>query len=213
MQQQLTSIGLSLGLALGLSMVIAAAYTRLQRAAPAQHAFVQALAVSGVISALVVHSVGDSMARGIGLVGALTVVRFRSTLKDTRDLIFAFASLSVGVACGAEAFAAAVGGTAVFLGGSAVAAWLFGARDAHDAVLTLRVRNDVTGIDALQSVLQRATSSYALIRVRSLGDDESEHSYHVSFRRSDEQPALLRDVGMAGATNAMIVSLAPVTHV
>ncbi len=73
-----------------------------------------------------VLAVGDNVARGIGLIGALTVIRFRSTLKDPRDLIFAFASLATGVAAGAHAYAAAVLGTVVFLAGTAVAAWLFG---------------------------------------------------------------------------------------
>lgn len=208
-----SSVGVSLGLALAMSLTIAAVYARLQRGSLLQHTFVQALAVGGVVSALVVHSVGDNVARGIGLVGALTVIRFRSSLKDTRDLIFAFASLSVGVACGAEAFAAAIGGTAVFLGGSVLAAWLFGPRDSHDAVLTLRVRNDVAGIDALHRVLAGATSSYALMRVRSLSDDEHEHSYHVSFRRANEQPALLREIETAGATNTMLVALTPAANV
>jgi Domain of unknown function (DUF4956) len=208
----ITAVGPSLGLALGLSMIIAATYTRLQRGSLLQPTFVQAIAVGGVVSALVVHSVGDNVARGIGLVGALTVIRFRSSLKDTRDLIFAFASLSIGVACGAEAFAAATAGTAVFLGGSVLAAWLFGAREAHDAVLTLRVRNDVSGIDALHRVLEGATSSYALMRVRTVGGDEYEHSYHVTFRRPNAQPALLRGVETAGATNAMLVTLAPASN-
>ena len=75
--------------------------------------FVQSLAVAGVVSDLVVLAVGDNHARGIGLVGALTVIRFRSTLKDPRDLSFAFASLATGVAAGAHAYAAAVLGTVV----------------------------------------------------------------------------------------------------
>ncbi len=123
------------------------------------------LAVAGVVSALVVLAVGDNVARGIGLVGALTVIRFRSTLKDPRDLIFAFASLATGVAAGAHAYGAAVFGTVVFLTGTVVAAWLFGPSNAFDAVLTLRTRGDVEGLEALSRVL-RQYSRFACARAR-----------------------------------------------
>jgi len=51
--------------------------------------FVHTLALSGVISALVMLAIGDSVAIGIGVVGALTIIRFRTTLKDTR-ILFSF---------------------------------------------------------------------------------------------------------------------------
>jgi hypothetical protein len=61
-------------------------------------------------------AIGDDIARGLGLVGALTLIRFRSTLKDTRDLVFAFGSLAVGVACGVTSFGVAVLGALVISG-------------------------------------------------------------------------------------------------
>jgi hypothetical protein len=42
------------------------------------------------VAAVILLAIGNEIARGIGLVGALTLIRFRSTLKDTRDLIFGF---------------------------------------------------------------------------------------------------------------------------
>jgi hypothetical protein len=200
----------SIGLAFLLSLLVATVYVWLHRHTPAQPMFVQSLAVAGVVSALVVLAVGDNVARGIGLVGALTVIRFRSTLKDPRDLIFAFASLATGVAAGAHAYAAAVLGTVVFLGGTAVAAWLFGPTTSFDAVLTLRTRGDVEGLEALGRVLRQYSRSHALVRVRQIGPSEQEHSYQVSLRDPESQALLLHDVERhAGASQALLVAYDP----
>jgi uncharacterized membrane protein YhiD involved in acid resistance len=201
----------AIGLAFLLSMLVAKVYMWLQRHSAPQHMFVQSLAVAGVVSALVVLAVGDNVARGIGLVGALTVIRFRSTLKDPRDLIFAFASLATGVAAGAHAYGAAIVGTVTFLGGTIVAAALFGPSTTFDAVLTLRTRGDVEGLESLTRVLQHYSRSHALVRVRQIGPDEQEHSYQVSLRDPETQALLLRDVErQAGASQAMLVAYEPV---
>src|SRR5260221_2192998 len=98
-------------LAFALSMVVSWTYVLTYQGLSYSRGFVQTLAMGGMISTLVMLSIGDDIARGIGLVGALTVIRFRSTLKDSRDLMFIFASLALGVACGVQAFSVAVVGT------------------------------------------------------------------------------------------------------
>src|SRR5688572_31996953 len=98
-----------------LSLSVALVYKRLSRGVPQIRTFPQTLAVSGIVSAIIVLSIGDNIARGIGLVGALTVIRFRSNLQDPRDLIFAFASLATGVAAGAYSFQVGIFGTMLFL--------------------------------------------------------------------------------------------------
>ena len=77
-----------------LSMALSWVYTITYQGLSYSRGFVQTIALGGVVSALVMLAIGNDIARGLGLVGALTVVRFRTTLKDTRDLMFIFASFS-----------------------------------------------------------------------------------------------------------------------
>lgn len=204
------NLGAPIGLAFVLSLLVALAYVQIQKASAVQHTFVQSLAVAGVVSAVVVLAVGDNVARGIGLVGALTVIRFRSTLKDSRDLIFAFASLATGVAAGASAFAVAITGTVVFLLGMLLASRLFRPDASFDAILTLRTRGDVDGLATLARVLQQYTTTHLLVRVRSLGESEQEHSYQVTLKHDHARAALMRDVEhVAGATHALLVAYSP----
>jgi hypothetical protein len=200
----------AIGLAFTLSMLVAVVYLRVNRGGAVQPTFVQSIAVAGVVSAVVVLSVGDNVARGLGLVGALTVIRFRSTLKDPRDLIFAFGALGTGVAAGAHAYAVAVLGTAVFLGGTLLASRVFAAEASFEAILTLRSRGDVGGLEALSRVLDRYASSHMLVRVRQLGNCEQEHSYQVTLRQPGAQVDLMRDVEVvAGASHATLVAYSP----
>ncbi len=181
-----------LGLALLLSMTVALVYVRLHKGMAINRPFAQTLAVAGVVSAIIVLSIGDNIARGIGLVGALTVIRFRSDLKDPRDLIFAFAALATGVAAGAHAWAVAVGGTATFLGATALVAMPWFARtESFDAVLSLRTTTAAAGHDALAAMMRHYCDAFALVRVRQVGRDTQEQAYQVRLKQEANRAALV----------------------
>ena len=104
----------SLLLAFALSIVVAWVYSATHVGMSYLRGFTQSLAMGGIISGAIMLAIGDDVARGLGVVGALTIVRFRTTIKDTRDLMFVFASLSTGIACGVQSYAIAVVGIGVF---------------------------------------------------------------------------------------------------
>lgn len=76
--------------------------------------FLQALILMAIVSATVMQAIGDSLARGLGMLGALAIIRFRTTLKTPRNMIFTFASLAAGIACGVYGFVIAITGTLGF---------------------------------------------------------------------------------------------------
>jgi hypothetical protein len=57
--------------------------------------FVQALVLSSVVAATVMQAIGDNVGRGLGMLGALSIVRFRTSFKDPRDIMFLFAALGL----------------------------------------------------------------------------------------------------------------------
>ena len=185
----------SLLLALGLSMLIAWTYSATYRGLGYLREFQHTLVLAGVVAAVVLLAIGDEIARGVGLVGALTLIRFRSTLKDTRDLIFAFASLGVGVACGAQAHRVAVLGTAVFMFAVFYVTWSpFGSRHPFDAVLRLRVPSDSDQQRPILELLRRSCRAFALVQLCDAGDARQEHVYHLSLLEPDAKPTLLREL-------------------
>ncbi|GEM_PF-4624599 len=62
--------------------------------------FVHSLTMLTMITALVIMVVGSSLARAFGLVGTLSIIHFRTAIKDTHDIVYVFFSLSIGLAAG-----------------------------------------------------------------------------------------------------------------
>ncbi len=74
----------------------------------------QAIVLLAIVAATVMQAIGDSIARGLGMLGALAIIRFRTTLRDPRNITFVFASLAAGIACGVYGFMVAFIGTVGF---------------------------------------------------------------------------------------------------
>jgi hypothetical protein len=195
-------------LSFALSLVVSWVYVATYQGLSYMRSFAMTLGIAGVLSCLVMLAIGDDVARGLGLVGALTVIRFRTTLKDTRDLMFAFAALAIGVACGVLAFSVAILGTAIFCGGMVYLSFsAFGSRRQWNAVLRLQVPTEPGTQRALAQVLGRHTPSFVLINLRDLGGGNQEHAYHLKLRGPEDKGQLLQALsavpGVGAATLLM----------
>lgn len=65
------------------------------------------LALIAVITAAIILSMQSNLVISLGMVGALSIVRFRTAIKDPMDLVFLFWSISIGIICGANMYAIA----------------------------------------------------------------------------------------------------------
>ena len=68
----------------------------------------------GVVVSLIMAIIGNSLARAFGAIGALSLIRFRTAVKEPQDLAQLFMSISVGMACGSGYFKIAIGAAALF---------------------------------------------------------------------------------------------------
>jgi hypothetical protein len=98
--------GLCLATLLTLGLV--QTYRSTHRGATYSVAFLQALFILSVCTTVIMVVIGSNIARAFSLVGALSIVRFRTAIKDPRDVGFVFAALAVGMASGTGFYAAAV---------------------------------------------------------------------------------------------------------
>lgn len=167
-------------LAFALSMILSWVYSATYRGLSYARSFAQMLVLAGIVSAVVMLAIGDEIARGLGLVGAITVIRFRTSLKDTRDLMYAFVALAIGIACGVMAFPVAIIGTVMFCIAAVFLSYsTFGSHHPHNAVLRLQAKSDEQTSTGLQAALQAHAPGFVLISLRDLGPDLHEHTYHL----------------------------------
>ena len=104
MEINLTSILLVLLVTVLLGIYIFAVYRIVSKNNFYQTEFAVSLAVLAVITAAIILTIQSSVVISLGMVGALSIVRFRTAIKNPFDLVFLFWSISVGIICGAGLF-------------------------------------------------------------------------------------------------------------
>ncbi|MFX1445367.1 MAG: DUF4956 domain-containing protein [Promethearchaeota archaeon] len=97
-----------------LSIIIAITYRGTHRGVSYSQTFTQNLVLIGVIVSVVMLIVGTNIARAFTLLGALSIVRFRNAVKDSRDVGFIFFVMAIGMACGTKFYPLAM--IATFVG-------------------------------------------------------------------------------------------------
>lgn len=78
--------------------------------------FNASLVILTVLTGTVMTVIGNNIALSLGMVGALSIVRFRTAIKDSRDTVYIFWAIIVGICCGVGDFVcASIGSAVVFL--------------------------------------------------------------------------------------------------
>jgi hypothetical protein len=98
----LTTLAVNLLLSILLSSVLAWFYTQYGRSLSNRAKFSQTLPVLALTTTLVISIVKSSLALSLGLVGALSIVRFRTAIKEPEELIYLFMAIAIGLGLGAD---------------------------------------------------------------------------------------------------------------
>lgn len=93
---------LNLVLGIVLSLIIAWYYVRFGQSLSNRTRFAPILPILTLITVLVISVVKSSLALSLGLVGALSIVRFRTAIKDPEELVFLFFAIGIGLGLGAD---------------------------------------------------------------------------------------------------------------
>ena len=188
---------ISMGLAFLLSMLIAETYRRTHRGVSYSQSFVQTLFIMSVTVALIMLIIGSNIARAFSLVGALSIIRFRHAIKDTRDIAFLFFAMAIGMACGTRFYMLAT------LGASMMSFMVyvlyktdFGAKKDQGLVIKLI---SMEGIDAAASayepVLRKFSDYISLMSVEPAGiEGKSEILYYVQLKALSKKDALAKEL-------------------
>ncbi len=166
--------------------------------------FVQALVLLAMIVTLVMMAIGDSMARAFGLFGALALIRFRTPIKDSRDTVFLFLSVAVGITVGVQNTMLAVTGTAT---SSVQFGVQFGERLSHDGVLRFSMPAIGDQEQHLRRVMGHYCRHFALVTLReSRREGAMEFSYQWQLHDANAVTGLVADVrAIQGAADVQLL--------
>ncbi len=142
--------------------------------------FNQTLVLLAVIVTMVMTIIGGSLALSLGMVGSLSVIRFRTAIKEPKDMAFVCWAIAFGLSCGAVMFVGAVVGSIVI----ALILLLFKS-DAYDGnSYLIAVRGTSLDSDAIEKILGEGTKRWKL-RMRNTTDSHEEITYEVGLKKNN----------------------------
>ena len=96
----LFQFAISMFMSLTLNLILARFYAYFNESYSSPTSVIDSIVLVGIIITLIMVIIGSNIARAFALVGAMSIVRFRNPLKNPKDLVFIFASIAIGMACG-----------------------------------------------------------------------------------------------------------------
>ena len=128
-----------------------------------------------ILTGAVMTVIGNNVALSLGMVGALSIVRFRTAIKDTRDTTYIFWAIIIGICCGVGDYkVAGVGSAVVFL----VLLFLGRVRNENRMLLIIRAAN-AKELD-LEGVISRYYNNKALLKVKNTTPETVELIYELT---------------------------------
>ncbi|SNT64632.1 protein of unknown function [Asanoa hainanensis] len=190
-------IAISLSLSFVLSVLIGWVYRFTHRNISYSQSYVQTLVILGMLIALIMLVVGSNIARAFALVGALSVVRFRNAIKETRDVGFIFLVMGVGMAAGTRFYTLAiVAAVAISLVILVMYRFNWFASNIQRQVVKVQVPPDGDYVAHIQDVLIAHTSEFELVSIESIrGGALTELMYTVRLRKGHEPGQLISALG------------------
>ncbi|MBY8986407.1 MAG: DUF4956 domain-containing protein [Candidatus Lokiarchaeota archaeon] len=167
-----------------LSILIGITYRGTHRSISYSQNFTQTLVLLGVIVGMIMIIIGTDIARAFTLVGALSIVRFRNALKETRDVGFIFFVMAVGMACGTRFYLVGIMLTTV---GCSLMYFMtyssFGAKGlAQDIIeLDFPIARDYSQV--LSPIFVRHLKYYTILGIDSIDENTNRLSFIVTFKK------------------------------
>lgn len=135
-----------------------------------------------MVTAMVIMIIGGNLTLSLGMVGALSIIRFRSAIKDPRDIGFLFWGIAVGLAMGTGAYLIGALGTLII--GLIMLAFNIKKLDDHAYVLVVKG----SGLDPVTTnqAVKASVKKYRL-KMQNLNGDMSELIFEVKIKKDVAQ--------------------------
>ncbi len=151
-----------------------------------------------MITSIVIMVIGNNLARAFGMVGAMSIIRFRTAVKDAVDIMFIFFALTIGLAAGVKMYAVAIFGTLfislIFL---IISRMDFGLAKRREYLLQVLLEADNVTEGQIDEVIKKYCNRFKLVNVKALGESENElmeFSYHVFLKSEENGNRLIREL-------------------
>lgn len=128
-----------------------------------------------LITTLIMNVIGNNIALSLGMVGALSIIRFRTAVKDPRDTTYIFWCIAVGIACGVSYYTLALIGSAVIF----VTMLVMGTIKTNNRYLLI-IRGNEEAADEAETKVMVSSQGKAVLRVKNLKSGNCELIFEIT---------------------------------
>lgn len=194
-----TVIGLAFALALGLFIFLI--YKKTFSGVMYSTGFALALPGLSLVTTLVIMAVTSNVVLSLGMVGALSIVRFRAAIKEPMEIVYLFWALAVGIVIGAGMIPLAVIGSVII----GVILLIFANRKIHSNPYILVITcTDEKAEESVLASLDKVVEKY-VIKSKTVNSDSIE--FTVEVRMKDASTSFVNGIcRIGGVNNAVLVS-------
>ena len=192
---------LALGLAFVIGLFIFLIYKKTYQGVMYSDSFGVSLIAMAMITSLVIIAVTSNVVLSLGMVGALSIVRFRTAIKEPMDIAFLFWAIAVGIVLGAGLLPLAIIGSVII----GIIIVVFSTRKIGDTpyILVVSCENEETESVAYELIKEDAKKS--LLKSKSVNKLGIELTYEVRIK--DDNTGFVNKISAVdGVTNAVLVS-------
>ena len=162
--------------------------------------FHTSLLALGMITSAIILTIQSNIVISLGMVGALSIVRFRTAIKDPIDLVFLFWAISVGIMCGAKCFSIAIIYSILVTIGILVAEWIPIAK----VPLILLVNSNDNRNEKI--ILETVKKNCFLYRIKARNITKNHLDMAIEVKAKDESTLVNELVGLENVTSASLIS-------
>jgi hypothetical protein len=201
-------VAIAMVISLVLNLIIATIYRKTYKGTRYSQDYVQTLIIIGVVTTILIMVVSGNGAVAFGMFAAFSVIRFRRTLGQSRDLAFVFFAMAIGMVVGARLYSMAVIITAIV--GTAI--YLLTKTDAFaprraSHMMTLRMTSDMDFEELLRPVFAQFTDRVQLVSVSSAqAGMMTELRYGLQLKVGVSTPKLLEALHLVCGNNRVVLT-------
>jgi hypothetical protein len=206
----LQEIIIALALSFVLNCLIAAVYKNTYRGNDYSQDYVHALIILGTVVSVVIMVVRGDSATAFGMFAAFSIIRFRRTVRQARDIGFIFMAMAAGLGVGARQYQLATATTIIVC----AVIYVFSKADVFAPMrlshyLRVRVTNDVEYDTAFDECFAKFLTHYNLESVESIqAGMMTELRYDVSLRQPDKPGAFVAALQQLNGNNRVLLTSA-----
>ncbi len=203
LMQELTMLGyiytpsemiLNICIAFLMGIFISFVYKRTHKGLSYSQSFMLTLVYVTVIVSIVMMIIGNNLARAFALVGALSIIRFRTVVKDTKDTAYVFLSLAAGMAAGTSSYFLGIFGVS-FVAAAAFMLDFFNYGAFYKSEFILIFRSDNERENKYMDCINKFSKSANLINLQKSGDDKTlKLTFDIILKADIDPETLIREL-------------------